>query len=78
MVTGSKWEMAAATAAKVFWAGAAFNRQLSARWGQSIQVRVCCAHSAGMKKPSARGVEMGMTGIFFLPQPPSNDMTWSW
>src|SRR5690606_36919471 len=55
-VTGSKRAMALATAANAAWAGAACSRQLSGRCGQTIQVWLCGAHSAGMKKPSARGV----------------------
>src|SRR5690606_26237666 len=55
-VTGSKRAMARATAAKAACAGTPCSRQLSGRSGQTIQVWLCGAHSAGMKKPSARGV----------------------
>ncbi|MNC28948.1 hypothetical protein D3C75_771780 [compost metagenome] len=55
-VTGSKRAMALATATKAACAGLAPSRQLSGRSGQTIQVWLCGAHSAGMRKPSARGV----------------------
>ncbi len=47
-VTGSKRAIALATAAKAACAGAALSRQLSGRCGQTIQVWLCGAHSAGM------------------------------
>src|SRR5689334_2972166 len=49
--------MAAATSVKARCAGSAPSRQLSGRSGQSIQQPACGAHSAGMEKPSAAGVE---------------------
>ena len=55
-VTGSNWAMALATAVKAACAGLPPLRQLSGRSGQTIQVWLCGAHSAGMWKPSARGV----------------------
>ena len=41
---------------KAFFAGIAFNRQLSFRSGQSLQHREWVSNSPGMKKPSLRGV----------------------
>ncbi len=49
--------MARAMAAYCFWAGLAPWAQVSVRWGQPIHTRSCGANSAGMKKPSAAGVE---------------------
>ncbi|MCY1307028.1 hypothetical protein D9M70_569250 [compost metagenome] len=48
--------MALATAVKAACAGLPPSRQLSGRSGQTIQVWLCASHSAGMRKPSARGV----------------------
>jgi hypothetical protein len=48
MVTGSKREMAVATAVKAAWAGLAPRRQLSGRSGQIIQQPAWGNHSAGM------------------------------
>ncbi len=33
------------------------NDQVSVRWGQPIQTRLCGSNSAGMRKPSARGLD---------------------
>ena len=49
--------MARAMAAYCFWAGLAPWAQVSVRWGQPIHTRSCGANSAGMKKPSALGVD---------------------
>ena len=49
------YDVDAATLARC--AGAACSRQLSGRRGQSIQHPRCGANSAGMRKPSAAGVE---------------------
>src|SRR5690606_35968739 len=63
MLTGSKRAMASATARNAACAGLPPRRQLSGRCGQSIQVWVCASHSAGMRKPSARGVLSVMSGL---------------
>ena len=49
--------MARAMAAYCFWAGLAPWAQVSVRWGQPIHTRSCGANSAGIKKPSALGVD---------------------
>jgi hypothetical protein len=55
-VTGSLAAIAVATAANASCAGLAPRRQLSGRSGQIIQVPACGSNSAGMRKPSRRGV----------------------
>ena len=56
-MTGSEAAIAAATAAKASCAGSAPSRQLSGRSGQAIQQPACGSNSAGIRKPSAAGVE---------------------
>ena len=57
MKTGVNSAMARAMAAYCLWAGLAPWAQVSVRWGQPIHTRSCGANSAGMKKPSALGVD---------------------
>ena len=59
IVTGSNRAIAEATAVNAACAGLPPNRQLSGRSGQIIQHPACAAHSAGIAKPSSRGVVMG-------------------
>jgi hypothetical protein len=69
IVTGSNWLIAPATVLKASCAGVAASRQLSGRSGHSIQVWAWIAHSGGMWKPSARGVDFRSRVIdtyFFL------------
>ena len=68
-VTGSKREMAVATSTQECWAGLAPRRQLSGRWGQSIQICLWGSNSPGMRKPSARGV-LSMSLLMRISSPP--------
>ena len=63
MVTGSKRAIAAATAAKASCAGRAAARQLSGRSGHSIQQPLWGSNSAGIRKPSAAGVDCSVSAM---------------
>jgi len=57
IVTGSNSAIAVAIATNNFCAGLAPRRQLSVRSGHNIQQPACGSKSAGMRKPSFRGVD---------------------
>src|SRR5687768_12298902 len=60
MVTGSNRAMVLAISATTSRAPSRCSPQVSDRLGQAIQHRSCGTHSAGIEKPSANGLLMGV------------------